>query len=77
MTPGSESGETEKGSAEKGSVPFRAPVEFPNAWIKQKLGLRRFATRGLPKVGCEALWAALTYNLQRAFRLAPELALSR
>ena len=54
-----------------------ALVEFPNAWIKQKLGLRRFATRGLPKVRCEALWAALTYNLQRAFRLAPELALSR
>ena len=53
-----------------------ALVEFPNAWIKQKLGLRRFATRGLPKVRCEALWAALTYNLQRAFRLAPELAMS-
>ena len=53
----------------------RAPlIEFPNAWIKTKLGLRRFATRGLSKVRCEALWAALTYNLQRAFRLAPELA---
>ncbi len=51
-----------------------ALVEFPNAWIKQKLGLRRFATRGLAKVRCEALWAALTYNLQRAFRLAPEWA---
>jgi len=47
----------------------RAPlIEFPNAWIKTKLGLlRRFATRGLVKVRCEALWAALTYNLQRAF----------
>lgn len=53
----------------------RAPlIEFPNAWIKTKLGLRRFATRGLDKVRCEALWAALTFNLQRAFRLAPELA---
>ena len=41
----------------------RAPlVEFPNAWIKTKLGLRRFATRGLEKVRCEALWAALTFN---------------
>ena len=50
----------------------RAPlVEFPNAWIKTKLGLRRFATRGLKKVRCEALWAALTFNLQRAFRLDP------
>jgi hypothetical protein len=34
----------------------RAPLaEFPNAWIKAKLKLRRFATRGLTKVKCEAL----------------------
>jgi hypothetical protein len=53
----------------------RAPLaEFPNAWIKTKLKLRRFATRGLRKVQCEATWAALTFNLQRMFRLAPELA---
>jgi hypothetical protein len=53
----------------------RAPlIEFPNAWIKQKLKLRRFATRGLAKVRCEALWAALTLNLQRMFRIAPQLA---
>lgn len=51
----------------------RAPLaEFPNAWIKDKLKLRRFATRGLEKVKCEAHWAALTFNLQRMFRLAPE-----
>ncbi len=50
----------------------RAPlIEFPNAWIKQKLKLGRFSTRGLPKVRCEALWAAMTFNLQRMFRLAP------
>lgn len=50
----------------------RAPLaEFPNAWIKAKLKLRRFATRGLTKVSCEAVWAALTFNLQRMFRLAP------
>ena len=48
-------------------------VEFPNAWIKDKLKRRRFATRGRKKVQCEALWAALTFNLQRMFRLAPEL----
>jgi hypothetical protein len=48
-------------------------VEFANAWIKQKLGLRRFSTRGRKKVQCEALWAALTHNLQRAFQLAPQL----
>ena len=53
----------------------RAPlVEFPNAWIKTKLGLRRFATRGLEKVRSEALWAALTFNLQRAFRIDPAFA---
>ena len=51
-----------------------ALIEFPNAWIKTKLGLRRFATRGLEKVRCEALWAALTFNLQRMFQLAPQLA---
>ena len=51
----------------------RAPLaEFPNAWIKTKLKLRRFATRGLEKVSCEAAWAALTFNLQRLFELAPE-----
>ena len=53
----------------------RAPLaEFPNAWIKTKLKLRRFATRGLEKVSCEARWAALTFNLRRMFELAPELA---
>jgi transposase len=48
----------------------RAEVaEFPNAWIKEKLGLRRFRVRGLAKVGCEALWACLTYNIQQWIRL--------
>src|SRR3954464_6010395 len=28
-----------------------AVAEFPNAWIKEKLGLRQFRTRGLVKVG--------------------------
>ena len=50
----------------------RAPLaEFPNAWIKTKFKLRRFATRGLARVQCEATWAALTFNLQRMFKLAP------
>jgi transposase len=50
----------------------RAPLaEFPNAWIKTKLKLTRFATRGLERVQCEAIWAAMTFNLQRMFRLAP------
>src|SRR5262249_45461250 len=48
----------------------RAEVaEFPNAWIKEKLGLRRFRVRGLIKVKCEALWAALTYNIQQWIRI--------
>lgn len=51
----------------------RAPVaEFPNAWLKEKLKLRRFRCRGLRKVTAEATWAALTYNLQRLFKLLPE-----
>jgi hypothetical protein len=50
----------------------RAPLaEFPNAWIKTKMKVRGFATRGLAKISCEALWAAMTFNLQRMFRLAP------
>jgi len=41
-----------------------ALAEFPNAWLKEKLGLRRFRMRGLAKVTLEVLWACLTYNLQ-------------
>ena len=48
----------------------RAPVaEFPNAWIKDKLGLRQFRLRGLVKAGLELLWACLTYNIQQWIRL--------
>jgi len=48
----------------------RAPVaEFPNAWIKDKLGLRQFRLCGLVKVGLEALWACLTYNIAQWIRL--------
>jgi transposase len=44
-------------------------AEFPNAWIKDKLGLRQFRLRGLIKVRMEALWACLTYNIQQWIRL--------
>jgi transposase len=44
-------------------------AEFPNAWIKDKLGLRQFRLRGRVKVGMEALWACLTYNIQQWIRL--------
>jgi len=43
-------------------------AEFPNAWIKEKLGLRQFHLRGLIKVRLEALWACLTYNVQQWIR---------
>jgi len=48
----------------------RAPIaEFPHAWIKEKIGLRQFRLRGLLKVGMEALWACVTYNIQQWIRL--------
>ena len=47
-----------------------AVAEFPNAWIKAKLGLKQFRLRGLIKVRLEVLWAALTYNIQQWVRLS-------
>jgi hypothetical protein len=44
-------------------------AEFPNAWIKDKIGLRQFRLRGLIKVGMEVLWACLTYNIKQWVRL--------
>ena len=46
-----------------------AVAEFPNAWIKEKFGLRQFHLRGLIKVRIEALWACLTYNICQWIRL--------
>jgi transposase len=63
----------EKMETEEGKAIYRqrgAVAEFPNAWIKEKLGLRQFRTRGLVKVGLEVLWAALTYNVQQWARLS-------
>lgn len=48
----------------------RAQVaETPNLWIKEKFKLRQFNVRGLVKVGMEALWACLTYNIRVWIRL--------
>lgn len=48
----------------------RAEVaEFPNLWIKEKFGLRRFRLRGLVKAEMEARWACLTYNIKLWIRL--------
>jgi len=44
-------------------------AEFPNAWIKDKIGLRQFRLRGLVKVTLEAMWACLTYNICQWIRL--------
>lgn len=44
-------------------------AEFPNAWIKDKFGLRQFHLRGLAKVRIELLWACLTYNIKLWIRL--------
>lgn len=44
-------------------------AEFPNAWIKDKMGLRQFRLRGLAKVTLESLWACLTYNICQWIRL--------
>lgn len=46
-----------------------AVAEFPNAWIKEKFGIRKFRLRGLTKAGIEALWACLTYNVMQWIRL--------
>jgi len=47
-----------------------AVAEFPNAWLKDKMGLKQFRLRGLIKVRLEILWAALTYNIQQWIRLS-------
>jgi transposase len=43
--------------------------EFPQLWMKGIWGLRRFSVRGLVKVGREAMWAGLAYNIQQWIRL--------
>ena len=50
-------------------------AEFPFAWIKEKLGLRRFHVRGLDKAGTEALWVCLTFNIQAWMRFRSRAAL--
>ncbi|HEY1161074.1 MAG TPA: transposase [Terracidiphilus sp.] len=48
----------------------RAEVaEFPNAWLKEKIGLRKFSLRGMVKAGIELTWACLTYNVMLWIRV--------
>ena len=44
-------------------------AEFSVAWIKEKIGLRRFRLRGLTKVTMEALWACSANNIAQWIRL--------
>jgi hypothetical protein len=44
-------------------------AEFPKAWIKNKIGLRKYHERGLAKAATEPVWACLTYNVQLWIRL--------
>ena len=49
----------------------RGPVaEFPNAWIKDKIKLRKYRLRGMGKAEIETLWACLAYNAKQWIRLS-------
>lgn len=48
----------------------RAEVaEFPNACLKERMGLRKFRVKGMPKARSELLWAVLAYNVGHWIRL--------
>jgi transposase len=44
-------------------------AEFPHAWIKEKMGIRKFHLHGLEKTFVEMLWACLAYNIKQWIRL--------
>jgi len=45
-------------------------AEFPNAWLKERFGVRKFRVRGLRKARSELLWAMMAYNVRVWIRLA-------
>jgi hypothetical protein len=45
-------------------------AEFPFAWIKEKIGLRKFSLRGMVKAGIELTWACLAYNAMLWIRVS-------
>jgi transposase len=47
-----------------------ATAEFPNSWIKEKFGIRKFRLRGLAKATVEALWAVVAYDVMQWIRLS-------
>jgi transposase len=51
-----------------------ATAEFPFAWIKERMKLRKFRLFGIRKAGMEVLWASLAHNVMlwiRALRVPP------
>ena len=54
-------------------------AEFPNAWLKERFGVRKFRVRGLRKARSELLWAMLASNVRQWMWLAwqPALAAER
>jgi hypothetical protein len=44
-------------------------IEFANAWIKEKMKLRRFHVRTRIKAAMEMTWVALAYNIRQWIRL--------
>jgi transposase len=51
-----------------------ATAEFPFAWIKERMKLRKFRLFGIRKARMEVLWASLAYNVMlwiRALRIPP------
>ena len=58
-----------KGEAARAIYRKRGAVaEFPNCWIKEKLGLRKFRRRGVVKATTEAIWAVLTNGVMQWMR---------
>ena len=54
-----------------------ASAEFPFAWIKERMKLRKFRLFGLRKASIEALWASLAYNVTIWLRAIRQGALQR
>lgn len=56
----------QKMSSEEGQRIYQrrgAAAEFPFAWIKERMKLRKFRLFGLHKASLEILWASLAYNV--------------
>ena len=55
-----------KMSSEEGQRIYQrrgATAEFPFAWIKERMKLRKFRVFGLRKASLEILWASLAFNV--------------